>query len=278
LTPDVAGAYLATLVVDNGRRESLPDRVAVLARGISANQAPVADAACQAGNCNVAHGEGQLVLNGNQSFDPDGDSLTFVWTQVTGNCAAECPALLGCTPLADAVTWVGATTVASPRFTAPYAVGTLVLKLTVSDPEAASDSACVAVQSTNNPPIVASISAPAVIVEGEPLILAGTCGDNDVLDRPHLTYAWSPAPSAELFYDPPSADTSTVTARVSSLAGTTVTFTLTVFDGFDTGSRQVEVAITGVDRLTGAGCYFDSECTLPDTCNSILPAAGTCQP
>jgi len=77
-TPDVLGTYELELVVNDGEVDSAPATVTVA----FLNQAPVADA-----------GDDQLVpdgyyyvpvqLNGGDSYDPDGNELTFAWTFLT---------------------------------------------------------------------------------------------------------------------------------------------------------------------------------------------------
>jgi hypothetical protein len=76
------------------------------------NQAPQANAGP---NQNVAQGAA-VVLNGAASSDPDGDTLTFQWTQTSGTNVAL----------------TGANT-ATASFTAPSANATLVFQLVVSD-------------------------------------------------------------------------------------------------------------------------------------------------
>lgn len=79
------------------------------------NQAPVANAGA---NQSVAVNEA-VTLNGSASSDPDGDSLTFTWTQTSGTVVA----------LNDANT-------ATPSFIAPAAATTLSFQLTASDGQA----------------------------------------------------------------------------------------------------------------------------------------------
>lgn len=69
-----------------------------------------------------------VVLNGSGSSDPDGDALTFSWTQLSGT----------------QVTLNNPDTV-SPTFTAPDAAATLVFQLTVSDGQGATASDTVSV-------------------------------------------------------------------------------------------------------------------------------------
>src|SRR5690606_21126580 len=106
--PDVAGAYIGTLVVNDGTNDSAPDTVT-----ITATHRPVS----QAG----ADQEGVIgqtfTLDGTGSFDNAGDVLTYSWslTGPDGSTAA----------LDD-------TTTAEPAFT-PDLVGTYTVNLVVND-------------------------------------------------------------------------------------------------------------------------------------------------
>ena len=72
-TADVDGVYTATLVVNDGTANSLGDSVRVTAAG---NRAPIANAGPDQG---VAVGV-NVVLDGRGSSDPDGDTLTYLWS------------------------------------------------------------------------------------------------------------------------------------------------------------------------------------------------------
>lgn len=97
--------------VDNGLAISR-DTVDVTVKNV--NNPPIADAGDDATIKEGAVG----TLNGSFSFDPEGDAITFEWTQVAGPSVTLSPSNL----------------VASPTFVAPMAAGsTLVFKLRVSD-------------------------------------------------------------------------------------------------------------------------------------------------
>ncbi len=81
------------------------------------NNAPVADA----GSAQTVNAGDAVSLDGSGSSDPDGDALTYAWTQTSG----------------PSVTLSGGNS-ASPGFTAPSGDGTLVFSLTVNDGTAGS--------------------------------------------------------------------------------------------------------------------------------------------
>ena len=94
--------------------------------GGGTNQAPVA----VSGPDQDASRLFTVTLDGSDSSDPDGDTLTYTWTQVEGP---------------DATDGSGVLTGASPTFAAPADVGTLVFELRVNDGEADSAPATVVV-------------------------------------------------------------------------------------------------------------------------------------
>ena len=112
ITPDVEGDYGITLTVSDGIAESAPDDVTLTATAPGLNQPPIADA----GIDREAPVETEIFLDGTGSYDPDGDDITYAWTQADG-------------PIS--VTLVGCDT-AEPMFFAP-AAGTYIFHLVVND-------------------------------------------------------------------------------------------------------------------------------------------------
>ncbi|MFA5772502.1 MAG: PKD domain-containing protein [Thermoplasmata archaeon] len=78
-TPTVPGTYRFQLVVNNGGANSAPSYVTITVT--KANNPPVADA----GRDQTVEVNTQVTLNGNASYDPDGDTITYKWTQVEGS-------------------------------------------------------------------------------------------------------------------------------------------------------------------------------------------------
>jgi hypothetical protein len=74
LTPDLAGNYQVSLTVSDAEFTSDADIVNISTN----NRAPVADAG---GDFSILVGD-SIILNGSNSYDPDGDQLTYQWTRV----------------------------------------------------------------------------------------------------------------------------------------------------------------------------------------------------
>jgi PKD domain len=130
-TADLAGTYVASLVVSDGQADSNTATVTVVAT--IANAVPVANAGVAQ---NVLAGT-VVTLSGSGSSDANGDPLTYNWT-------------LTSTPGGSAASLTGATSVA-PTFTADLA-GTYVPSLVVSDGQADSNTATVMVTASTPPP------------------------------------------------------------------------------------------------------------------------------
>jgi hypothetical protein len=131
---DVEGDYIAELVVNDGPVASLPDSVTISVSATPTNQAPTANA----GQNQTGVVVGTVVtLDGSQSADPEGETLTFQWA--FQSIPATSQAIL-----------VNETTV-NPSFTADVA-GQYVVQLVVTDTAGqASQPASVSITTQSSP-------------------------------------------------------------------------------------------------------------------------------
>ncbi|MGB4583911.1 MAG: PKD domain-containing protein [Rhodoferax sp.] len=127
-TADVAGTYVASLIVNDGKLNSTATTVTVTAA--VANVAPVANAGVAQ---NVVAGT-VVTLDGSASSDANGDPLTYAWT-LTSKPAGSTAALSSATS-------------AKPTFTADV-TGTYVASLTVNDGKVSSNTATVSISTAN---------------------------------------------------------------------------------------------------------------------------------
>lgn len=164
-TLDLAGTYVAQLVVDDGTVASAPDTVTIT----TSNSAPVADAGSDQ---TVAVGA-IAQLDGTGSSDVDGDPLTYAWSMVS-------------TP-AGSVATLDDTTGATPSFTVDLA-GTYVLQLIVDDGTVASDPDTVSVSTANSPP-VAEAGPTQNVATGGTVVLDGSASSDP--DADPLAFFWS---------------------------------------------------------------------------------------
>jgi hypothetical protein len=115
-TADLAGTYVANLVVNDGKVNS-SNIATVTVTASTANSAPVANAGT-AQSVSRTGGTVTVTLNGTGSTDANGDTLTYKWTiayQPTGSTAT-----------------LSSATAASPTITATVA-GVYVFSLVVND-------------------------------------------------------------------------------------------------------------------------------------------------
>jgi hypothetical protein len=184
-TADLAGNYVLSLVVNDGKKDSAVASVSVTAA--TANAAPVANAGS---NQSVTIGS-TVTLDGTASSDANNDSLTYKWALQSkpSNSSATLSSL----------------TSAKPTFKADLA-GTYVATLVVNDGKANSDVAVVSVlASVANSLPVAKAGATQNVVVGTSVTLDGTASTDANGDL--LTYKWS------LLYKP--------TGSLASLASAT---------------------------------------------------------
>jgi len=227
-TPTVAGVYVATLVVSDGKVNSAPTFVSVTV--VPANAAPVALAGT---NQSVVTGA-TVTLNGMGSNDANGDPLTYRWTLNK--------------PTTSTATLV-LTVPAQPTFVADVS-GDYVATLMVNDgslDSAALSTVRVTATAPNIVPTAVAVATPttvslAALPAAKLVTLDGSGSSDGNFER--LTYSWSlttvpTGSTVTLTVDPTNAAKSTFTPV---LAGVYVA-TLVVNDG-KVNSAPATVAIT----------------------------------
>jgi hypothetical protein len=174
-TPDEAGAYIFNLVVNDGKLNSAPATVSVIATAAASNAAPVA----RAGSAQSVVVGTVVTLDGSNSSDANGDLLTYNWTVTSkpNGSAAE---------LSSA---------ADPKPTfIPDIAGTYVFILVVNDGKVNSAAATVAVTATTtaaNAAPVAKAGMDQSAVVGNVVTLDGSASSD--ADGDQLTYRWTAA-------------------------------------------------------------------------------------
>lgn len=204
---------------------------------VARNRAPVADA-----GADQVVNEGEVVtLDGSASSDPDGDLLTFNWTQLGG------PSVSLSDPMAEKLV-----------FTAPSVeIGgaTLTFQLTVSDGEFSSAATTnVTVKNVNHPPL-ANAGADVTVAEGVLVTLDGSASFDP--DGDQLSFDWVQTGGRSVSLSSASDAQPTFVAPAVGSSGETLTFTLTVSDGIDSDSDTVDVVIESVNHAPIANAGAD---------------------
>lgn len=220
-TADVAGLYVASLVVNDGKVSSAASTVQITAAAV--NAAPVANAGIAQ---NAVTGT-SISLNGSASSDANGDPLTYAWS-------------LTSKPAGSSLTF--SSTAAKPVFTADVP-GTYVFTLTVNDGKLNSTPATVAVTAAAaNVAPVANAGSAQNVVTGAAVTLNGSASSDANGDT--LTYAWTwvskPTGSAATLLSANTAQPS----FTADMEGTYVA-SLIVNDG-KVNSPAINVAVTAI--------------------------------
>jgi cysteine-rich repeat protein len=237
-----------------------------------ADSPPIANA-----GLDQAVNEGQTVtLNGSASNDPDGDALSYGWSQIGGTSVA-----------------LSALNVSQPTFAAPtVALGgeTLTFRLTITaNGKNSTDTVSISVVNVNHTP-VAEAGADQMISEGAPVTLDGAASFD--IDSDAITYTWTqvsgPAVSitgantAAPIFTAPSVGSSGAPGVVATLV-----FQLTVSDGFSQDAppagytfanvaATVSVQITNVNNAPAADAGPDN--TLNENSAVQLNSNGSSDP
>ncbi|HJT48897.1 MAG TPA: PKD domain-containing protein, partial [Nitrososphaeraceae archaeon] len=206
---------------------------------VTTNSPPIADAGHSRPDQTV--NEGSLVtLDGSASHDPDGDTLTYAWTQTSG------PPVQLSNPNS-----------AKSTFTAPSNLQqdiTLNFELTVTDSGGLSSFDIVSIlvkhnstpppppppnppPAADNPPIAdAGHSADKIVNEGSLVTLDGSASHDP--DGDTLTYAWTQTSGPPVQLSSPTGSTTTFTAPSNLQQDTTLNFKLTVTDSHGMSSSD----------------------------------------
>ena len=226
ITPDVAGTYVASLVVNDGKVNSTA--VGTTLTAAVANSAPVANAGP---NQNVTTGS-TVTLVSSGSTDANGDTLTYRWSMASKPTSS--------------VAALSSATAASPTFTADLA-GTYVVNLVVNDGKVDSSNVAavtITASAANSAPVANAGANQTVTRTGTPAVITVTLNGTGSTDAngDTLTYRWAITTKPALSAATLSSATAASPTFVADVAGIYVA-TLIVNDG-KVDSSVSTVAIT----------------------------------
>ena len=252
--------FVFSLVVTDARGlASSTDTVTVTVTA-GANDAPTADAG---DDQRVDEGE-TVTLDGSGSSDPEGEALTYAWTQKSG----------------PAVTLKSSTT-KSPMFTAPTQLASnaaLVFSLVVTDARglaSTADTVTVTVTARPNDAPTAGAGDNQIVDEGAAVTLSGSATDPE---NQALSYLWEQTggtPTVTLG----GADTATAsfTAPSQIISNAVLVFRLTVSDGVNSVTDTVTITVTaGVNDAPTAGAGDNQ--TVEEGVTVTLDGSGSSDP
>ncbi len=220
ITPQNAGLYRFAVVCSDGVNSSQADEVLITVNAV--NQAPTADAGADA---DVQSGT-VVTLDGSGSSDPDSDTLSYSWSQVSGTQVH----------LANASS-------AKPSFTASV-TGTYVFELIVSDAQVSStpDTITVRVLKNNTAPVAEAGDDQNTKVGTLVSLNAGASYDPDA---DAITYTWSQISGASVEMTGANTAKVTFTPTVSGV----LEFKVTVSDGQAQAEDTVKVTVESVNHV-----------------------------
>ena len=249
--PGSAQTLIFEIVVTEGS-ESAMDQVTVTIAAGAVNNAPVADAGPDQ---NPSSGT-QVTLNGSGSNDPDGDAITYSWTQTGGYAVGLQPG----------------NNVPSPQFIPPVLAidEILTFELRVSDGSLNSlDTVMINLTAATTGPydVMASAGSDQTVTEGDSATLSAAASTNPYSSP--LTYQWRYTGDNDngnrYGPDPVIADDTAETISFTAPGVSTqdfdreMRFQLTVSNGVQNHTDEVRVTVWPVD-------------TTPPTANPVVPS------
>jgi Putative Ig domain/Bacterial Ig domain len=214
--------------------------------------------------------------------DPDGDAISFTWTQVHDTTGS------GLLP-DDTVVFLSDNTAASPIFTAPNLTTQdhvdLVFQLTTYDGHLNSGPSYVTIRvnNTNNPPVAVPAVSPLSALEGDLVTLDGSDSydPNNTPDDPNhdiLTYTWVQTGTPAVTLTPTGSNATFIAPAVSNQQGSiTLTFNLTVDDG-NGGTDTKPVSITVSHRNLPPLAIASATGTVPEGETALLDGSTSWDP
>jgi MYXO-CTERM domain-containing protein len=233
------------LTVNDGKGGSASDTVSINVNNV--NRAPSVTAS------SVTVDERSTATLSATGSDADGDTLTYAWTQLSG----------------EPVTLSGANSATATFSTADVAAdAVLTFRVTVSDGTAtATQDVTVNVRNINRAP-VANAGLDASVNERATATLSGSASD---ADGDELTYQWVQTSGTPVALTNANTATATFTAP-ETVDGSTLTFQLTVSDGQSTASDTVSINVNSVNR---APSVTASSVTVDERSTATLSATGS---
>jgi hypothetical protein len=210
---------------------------------VETNHAPIADAGLDQ---TVPEG-GPALLDGSNSYDPDSDALTFLWTQTSGpsvTLTSESPDNSKMSFIAPAFGGLG---------------GMLKFQLKVTDTHGKSGTDEVVVNVYPNRPPIPNAGTNQNVNEGDPVGLSATATD---ADNNHLTYTWSQVSGLLVTLSDPADPNATFSAPPVICGGDSVVMKLTVNDGYIDAFDYVTINVANLNHnptANGGGPQNQSE-------------------
>ena len=221
--------------------------------GGTTNRAPIANAGV---NQSIDE-QTTVTLDGMASSDPDGNTLSYSWTQTGG----------GSVTLAN-------TTSAQASFDGPdVGIGsstTLTFQLRVTDTSGAvsTDTIDVIVNGVTNTAPVVNAGGDQSTSEGAIVNLSGTASDNDIGDS--LSFSWTELSGSGVTISNSDMASASFEAPTVGAGGDTLTFELAVNDGTTTVTDTIDVAVSEAAAAVNISGKVQYEFVPPNpNCNGL---------